>query len=73
MLISKTFYAMVSTRKQNLDRQIKATKKTGKHLSKPKSVTLKNWDEVYNEWKAKKITAMHAMRLLGVGKNIFYK
>ena len=52
---------------------IDAAKKNGKHLGRPKSVKPDNWDEVYNQWKAKNIAAKQAMELLGVSKSTFYR
>ncbi len=52
---------------------IDAARKNGKHLGRPKTVKPDNWDEVYNQWKSKNITAREAMKQLGVSKNIFYR
>ena len=52
---------------------IDAARKNGKHLGRPKSVKPDNWNEVYSDWKTKKITARQAMVLLGVNKNLFYQ
>ena len=52
---------------------INAAKLKGKHLGRPKTVKPDNWETVYKEWKAKRITARKAMQLLNVNKNIFYK
>lgn len=52
---------------------IDAARNSGKHLGRPKTVKPDNWDEVYQQWKNKKITARQAMKQLGVSKNVFYK
>ena len=52
---------------------IDAARKNGKHLGRPKSVKPDNWNEVYFDWKEKKITARQAMKMLGVSKNVFYR
>ena len=52
---------------------INAARNKGKHLGRPRTVKPENWDEVYEKWKSRQITAREAMRLLGVGKNVFYK
>lgn len=57
-----------------LDRQregIALAKQQGKYTGrKPK--TLENFDEVYNAWKNKEITATSASKLLGVTRATFY-
>ena len=52
---------------------IDAARKNGKHLGRPKAVKPDNWNEVYSDWKEKKITARQAMKLLGVSKSLFYR
>ncbi len=37
-----------------------------------KPVELDNWDEVFNEWKEKKISAVAASKLLGISRGTFY-
>ena len=48
-------------------------KANGQQLGRPKAQRPDNWDEVYSEWKAKKITAVKAMQILGLKTNTFYK
>ena len=45
----------------------------GKGIGRPSIMKPENWDEVYNMWKEKKITAIKAMELLNLKKNTFYK
>lgn len=47
--------------------------KTGVAVGRPKAERPENWDEVYAEWKDKKITAVKAMKILGLKPNTFYK
>lgn len=48
-------------------------KAQGKHLGRPKAKRPDNWDEVYNKWCNKEITAVSAMQILGLKPNTFYK
>lgn len=69
-------YLRVSTREQNLDRQmegIEAAKKKGKHLGRPKQALLENWNEVYEKWTKGEIKATEAMKALGMKKSSFYR
>lgn len=50
----------------------KISKKTGRYMGRPVTEYPKNWNEVYNEWKDKKITAVKAMNLLDLKKGTFY-
>ena len=52
---------------------INAARRQGKHLGRKAIEKTENWNEVYAEWKSKRITARKAMTLLGVNKNVFYK
>ena len=47
--------------------------KTGNPVGKPRAVRPDNWQEVYTEWKAKKITAVKAMEISNLKPNTFYK
>lgn len=48
-------------------------KSQGKHLGRPKAKRPDNWNEVYNKWCNKEITAVYAMKILGLKPNTFYK
>lgn len=48
-------------------------KAQGKHLGRPKAKRPENWNEVYNKWCNKEITAVSAMQILGLKPNTFYK
>lgn len=45
----------------------------GTHAGRPNTVRPANWGEVVPSWKAGKITAVEAMKLLNLKKNTFYK
>ncbi|WP_251861055.1 recombinase family protein [Clostridium sp. Marseille-Q2269] len=51
---------------------IAAAKAKGQKLGRPEIEFPSNWNEVYNEWKDKNITAVKAMELTGLKKNSFY-
>ena len=48
-------------------------KAQGKHLGRPKAERPNNWDEIYNKWCNKEITAVSAMQILGLKPNTLYK
>lgn len=48
-------------------------KAAGKHLGRPRAERPEQWDEIYSQWKEKKITAKAAMKILGLKTNTFYK
>lgn len=50
----------------------KRSLKTGRDIGRPTAEYPHNWKEVYTEWKAKKITAVEAMKQTGLKKNTFY-
>lgn len=52
---------------------IAAAKAQGKHLGRPEKEIPANWEEVYDRWKDRKITAVEAMKELGIKKSAFYK
>ena len=52
---------------------IEAAKKKGKKFGRPAITFPENWDEVYAEWSAGKITAKRAMELTGIKRTSFYK
>lgn len=52
---------------------IDSAKKRNKHLGRPKTKKPENWEDVYTKWRNGEITARDAMRMLGVGKNVFYR
>lgn len=52
---------------------IEAARKKGKHLGRPKNEMPESFPFVYSEWKAGKITATEAMRILGMKSTSFYR
>ena len=50
----------------------KISKKTGRYMGRPVVDYPNNWNEVYTDWKDKKITAVKAMDLLDLKKGTFY-
>lgn len=52
---------------------IEVAKKNGKRLGRPALVFPDNWNAVYADWKAEKITAKVAMELTGTKRTSFYK
>ena len=51
---------------------IDAAKLNGKHLGRPKIRKPDNWQEVFNLWQQKRITAKTAMAQLGLKRSAFY-
>jgi DNA invertase Pin-like site-specific DNA recombinase len=52
---------------------IEAAKQKGKKLGRPALTFPENWDAVYAEWTAGKITAKRAMELTHTKRTSFYK
>lgn len=48
-------------------------KEKGVHLGRPGIVYPPNWEEVYQQWEDKQITAVEAMKILGLKRSTFYK
>lgn len=59
--------------KQRQAEGIAFAKAEGKHLGRPKTEYPFNWEEVYNDWKNKEITAVKSMELLNLKRNTFYR
>ena len=51
----------------------KISKKTGRCIGRPPIQFPENFDEYYIKWKRKEITAVNAMKSLGLKSNSFYK
>lgn len=51
---------------------IAVAKSKGKHLGRPKAEFPVQWDEVLGLWKAERITAVAAMKQLGLKRTTFY-
>ena len=52
---------------------IAAAKAMGKYLGRPRVEFPDNWDDVYSEWRSGNISAVEAMKILGIKKSSFYK
>lgn len=52
---------------------IAAAKANGKHMGRPRKEFPPNWEEVYSLWNAGKLTAVAAMKELGLKNSTFYK
>lgn len=48
-------------------------KAKGVPIGRPKAIRPENWDEIYQKWVNKEITAVAAMKVLGLKTNTFYK
>lgn len=69
-------YTAEKERENILKRQqqgIEAAKASGKYLGRPKADFPENWENIYNEWKSGSITAVQAMKNIGLKKTTFYK
>lgn len=51
----------------------RVSSKTGREVGRPRVEYPDNWELYYNEWKSNEITAQHAMDMLGLKRNSFYK
>ena len=60
-------------RKQRQAEGIALAKEQGKHLGRPKATYPPKWEDIYNQWINKQITATKAMELLELKRNTFYK
>ena len=52
---------------------IDAAKQKGKHLGRPRIQISENFQEVYDQWKRKEITAKKAMEQLEISASSFYR
>lgn len=52
---------------------IAAAKANGKHLGRPAASYPPEWNHIYKEWRAQTMTAVAAMRELGLKRSTFYK
>ena len=61
------------TIRQRQSEGIAAAKEKGSHLGRPAACFPPDWEQTYSKWKAGKITAIAAMRELGLKRSTFYK
>ena len=52
---------------------IAAARAKGKYLGRPRIEYPENWDDIYSEWQSGNISAVEAMKMLGMKKSSFYK
>lgn len=75
-LLIEVLSTMAEQERNNIKKRqaegIAAAKAKGQKLGRPEIEFPSNWNEVYNEWKDKNITAVKAMELMGLKKNSFY-
>ena len=61
------------TTKRRQSEGIAIAKEAGKHLGRPIIDFPPNWNQFYSDWKAGTITAVAAMRQLGLKRSTFYR
>ena len=61
------------TTKRRQSEGIAIAKEAGKHLGRPMIDFPPNWNQFYSDWKAATITAVAAMRQLGLKRSTFYR
>lgn len=61
------------TIKQRQAEGIAAAKEKGIHLGRPSTQLPEEWDEVYRKWRRGEVTAVSAMKELGLKRSTFYK
>ena len=61
------------TTKRRQSEGIAIAKEAGKHLGRPMIDFPPNWNQFYPEWKSGTITAVAAMRQLGLKRSTFYR
>ncbi|MCD8121281.1 MAG: recombinase family protein [Clostridiales bacterium] len=52
---------------------IEAAKRKGKHLGRPKLERPNNFEDIYKEWRLGHVTAVGAMRVMGLTSSSFYR
>lgn len=76
-IIIEVYTSMAEQERTNIKQRqregIDVAKAKGKHLGRPVMELPNEWDRLYKEWKAKKITAVAFMDTIGMKKATFYK
>ncbi|MEC3859485.1 recombinase family protein [Bacillus sp. WOD8 KX774193] len=76
-IIIEVYTSMAEQERQNIKQRqaegIAVAKKDGKHLGRPVMELPEEWNKLYKEWKAGKITAVAFMDTIGMKKATFYK
>ena len=60
------------TTRQRQEEGIAVAKEQGKHLGRPKAEFPSDWEETYKSWKQCEVTAVAAMKHLGLKRSTFY-
>ena len=60
------------TTRQRQEEGIAVAKERGKHLGRPKAEFPSDWEETYKSWKQGELTAVAAMKHLGLKRSTFY-
>ena len=60
------------TTRQRQEEGIAVAKEQGKHLGRPKAEFPSDWEETYKSWKQGELTAVAAMKHLGLKRSTFY-
>ena len=60
------------TTRQRQEEGIAVAKEAGKHLGRPRITFPPDWDKTYPKWKRGEITAVEAMKQLGLKRSTFY-
>lgn len=61
------------TLKQRQSEGIAAAKDRGVRFGRPAITFPENWSEIYDAWRDKKLTAVAAMKMVGLKRSTFYK
>lgn len=76
-IIIEVYTSMAEQERQNIKQRqaegIAVAKEKGKHLGRPVMELPEEWNKLYKEWKAGKITAVAFMDAIGMKKATFYK
>ncbi|CJV59293.1 recombinase family protein [Bacillus cereus] len=76
-IIIEVYTSMAEQERQNIKQRqsegIAVAKSKGKHLGRPVMELPEEWDKLYKDWKAGKITAVAFMDAIGMKKATFYK
>lgn len=76
-IIIEVYTSMAEQERQNIKQRqsegIAVAKSKGKHLGRPIMELPEEWNKLYKEWKAGKITAVAFMDTIGMKKATFYK
>lgn len=71
-LISDIILQSLSYMAEDERLRIKERQKEGIQLGRKRIEISENFEEIYNEWKSGKITAVKAMKILNLKNNTFY-